>query len=64
VKPAKLSEYQPVLNESDLYDYDDIFSQKHGVGDAPVATFGDRFDGPVAAVAALIDPSAPTLMDQ
>lgn len=61
--PAKMSDYQPVVKEDDLYDFDDIFSSTHGVGDAPVANFGGSFDSPLAAAVALIDPNAANLRE-
>lgn len=63
VKVAKLSNSTTVLSNDDLYDFDDIFGATHGVGDAPVATFGDKFDSPVAAAASLVDPLMPTLKE-
>ena len=61
VKSAKLSDFRPDTIEE--YDFDDIFGATHGVGDAPVASFGERFDSPIAQVAALIVPSQPTLQE-
>ncbi len=63
MQPAKMSGHQPVVKEDDLYDFDDIFSSTHGVGDAPVATFGGSFDSPLAAAVALIDPQVANLRE-
>jgi hypothetical protein len=60
---AKMSDYQPVVTQDDLYDFDDVFSSTHGVGDAPVAAFGGSFDSPIAAAIALIDPMSANLRE-
>jgi hypothetical protein len=56
---SPLVDYQPEV-EIEI-DIDDIFFEKHGVGDAPVSAHGDVFDSNKASLIGLIDPMQATL---